>query len=296
MTGFGATVYLQRPDGTIETASPTNGLFYQPSISPIGDQVVFFGGVSGFPRLWSHVPGESEGSVEPLTTEGSGARHPSFDWQGARIAFASDLASPRPGETVDEISSVTRNVRADMHLHIYTSLPDGSGVTMVTEGPYIDHRPAWSPDGEWITFASNRSGESGIWRVPASGGGDPTPVFTGTWGYRPWFTSTGESILFYGPNGDRHRIWVVNVDSGTVERLEADDRGTTHGPFLEASRPDTVLAHSTRGGSWGIWEFPLGAAARPPRCLTPDGFPIAAHASRSSTGVLAFDVKKAIAR
>lgn len=293
MRGFEATVYLQHPDGTVETASPTNGLFYQASISPTGGQVLFFGGVSGFPRIWSHVPGEEEGSIEPLTAADSGARHPSFDWEGARIAFASDRSSTRAGETVDEISSATRDVRAGMHMHIFTALPDGSEVTMVTNGPYIDHRPAWSPDGRWITFASNRSGESGIWRVPAAGGTDPTPVFTRTWGYRPWFSSTGESILFYGPDGDRHRIWVVNLDTWVVEPLEADDRGTTHGPFLEASRPNTVLAHSTRGGSWGIWEFPLDGATRRPRCITPDGFPIAAHASRSSTGVLAFDAKRA---
>jgi Tol biopolymer transport system component len=28
----------------------------------------------------------------------------------------------------------------------------------------------WSPDGKWIYFSSNRSGEFNIWKMPAAGG------------------------------------------------------------------------------------------------------------------------------
>jgi hypothetical protein len=66
----------------------------------------------------------------------------------------------------------------------------------------------------------------------------------------------------------------------------------THGPFVGAAQPHVVLAHSTRCGDWGIWEFPLAASRREPRCITPPGFSSAAHATRSNTGILAFDVKR----
>lgn len=290
MSGFGATVYVQYPDGSVETASPSNGLFYQASISPRGDQLVFFGGVAGFPRLWSHRPGDDGDSPTPLTPEDSGARHPSFDWLGERIVFASDRSSPQPGETLDQISSTTRTVTAGIQMHIYTARPDGSEVRRITDGPFVDHRPTFSPDGDWIAFPSNRSGQTGIWSVPFDGSADPTPVFTDRWGYRPWYTHDEKWILCYGPDGRRHRIWKVNVGSGLTEPLVADDAGMTHGPFVGAERPDVVLAHSTRGGDWGIWEFPLNGRDQPSRCVTPGGFPMAAHATRSRNGILAFDV------
>ena len=31
--------------------------------------------------------------------------------------------------------------------------------------------PRWSPDGEWVVFASNRDGPFNIYRKPAGGGG-----------------------------------------------------------------------------------------------------------------------------
>ena len=117
-----------------------------------------------------------------------------------------------------------------MQLHLFTANPDGTDVRQITEGPYQDHRPSFRPDGEWLVFASNRSGETAIWRVPAEGGQEPEPVFIDHWGYRPWYTPDGSSVLFYGPDGNRHRI-------------------------------------SNRGGEMGIWELPLRGAWTP-RCAS----------------------------
>ena len=38
--------------------------------------------------------------------------------------------------------------------------------------------PSWSPDGKWITFLSDRSGEENLWIAPASGQGEAHPL---TW-------------------------------------------------------------------------------------------------------------------
>jgi hypothetical protein len=40
----------------------------------------------------------------------------------------------------------------------------------LTAHPAADLRPAWSPDGKWIAFASDRDGGWRLYRVPASGG------------------------------------------------------------------------------------------------------------------------------
>ena len=38
----------------------------------------------------------------------------------------------------------------------------------ITAGEFEDVVPSWSADGGWIYFASNRSGEMQIWKVPFS--------------------------------------------------------------------------------------------------------------------------------
>jgi Tol biopolymer transport system component len=36
--------------------------------------------------------------------------------------------------------------------------PGGGGLTRLTSSPGNDAHPTWSPDAEWIAFASNRTG------------------------------------------------------------------------------------------------------------------------------------------
>jgi len=47
-----------------------------------------------------------------------------------------------------------------------------SGVrTALTDSSALNHSPAWSPDGKWIYFVSNRDGANDIYRIPIGGGG-----------------------------------------------------------------------------------------------------------------------------
>jgi dipeptidyl aminopeptidase/acylaminoacyl peptidase len=73
--------------------------------------------------------------------------------------------------------------------HLYVFDVAGKRAKQVTSGDYDDHAPAWSPDGQRLAFASNRSQpdpdatfDSDIWVVDADNtdeGAHPTPVTTG---------------------------------------------------------------------------------------------------------------------
>ena len=62
------------------------------------------------------------------------------------------------------------------------TVPAGGGEPVrVTNDPAIDWSPAWSPDGRFLYFVSDRSGAFNLWRVPideATGRttGDPVAV------------------------------------------------------------------------------------------------------------------------
>ena len=287
---FSARVYLAYPDGSVRPVSRPHGLFYQASVNAAGTDVVFYGAQSGQLRLWRHEVDQPQPSPVPITSAEAGARHPSFDWAGERLVFAFDDPFPEQTQTVETLSAATRETDPSLRLNLFTMNPDGSDLAQVTEGPYLDHRPSFSPDGRWIAFASNRSGDAAIWRVPADGSSDPTPVFTDHWGFRPWYSGDGNRILFYGPDGARHRIWCVDVTTGLAIPLTSDDRGMTHGPFVPPASEDELLVHSTRGGAWGIWRLPIDGDARPVE-LTPPDFPGAAHPTMSREGLMAFDIK-----
>lgn len=46
----------------------------------------------------------------------------------------------------------------------------------LTSGTALDFAPRWSPDGEWISFISTRSGSRQLWMMPATGG-EPQLLF-----------------------------------------------------------------------------------------------------------------------
>jgi len=66
---------------------------------------------------------------------------------------------------------------------IWTMPVNGGEAIPVTSDAFIDWNPVWSPDGEYLYFASDRGGSQNLWRVPideetGSVLGEPQPVTT----------------------------------------------------------------------------------------------------------------------
>ena len=95
--------------------------------------------------------------------------------------------------------------------------------------------PSWSNDGKWIYFASNRSGELQIWKVPRSGESpsDPAVQVTKEGGFRPIQSRDGKYLYFAKGRG-RRGLW----------RLELNDNVTTH--------EEPVLPSLENWGWWTI--------------------------------------------
>ena len=170
---------------------------------------------------------------------------------------------------------------------------DGAWERRLTDGRYLDQRPALSPNGAMVVFVSNRGGTPGLWLVAADGRSKPAALLTKTRAYRPWWSVDGKHIFFFVLGKEPHRIHVVPISGGRPVRLINDDRGDTHGPYADPGGRHLIV-HSTRdsddSGSpvWRLYELPLDGT--PPRRLAPPNHPRGAHGTRARNGVMTFDV------
>jgi Tol biopolymer transport system component len=83
-----------------------------------------------------------------------------------------------------------------------------------------DRRPAFSPDGEWISyFHCPRSPRGDLWVIPAEGGEPRRLTFDDTFGGTPVWTPDGERIVYSSTLGGSRTLWQVTADGGEPEPL-----------------------------------------------------------------------------
>lgn len=157
---------------------------------------------------------------------------------------------------------VVVDARGDLY-----SVPAKDGATRpLTSGSAVRERdPAWSPDGRWIAYLSDETGEYDLWIRPQDGTAAPRRLTTdgAPWKHAPVFSPDGRKIAF----GDRsQRLRVVDVESGKVTEL---DRSGFEDIDVYSFSPDSrwivyEKSHATRlPGLWAVSlearkPFPLG--------------------------------------
>ena len=286
---FYADCFAFAPEQEPRRLTPGNGIYYQPSMHPEGTQVVYAGAKLGPPRIW--VADLAEDTRTPLSPSDAAALHPAYSWDGERVVFCSDAASPHPKVQVEELSRGGRPTRIQQ-FHIYSMNRDGTDLRQLTSGNCTDVRPCFSPDGETVLFVSNRGKRfDRLWTIPADGGEEPRMLYDEGRAYRPWYSADGAWIYFHDLDDDRHDIHRIPAVGGKREQITEDGYFVrAHGSFADPNG-ETLLVHATRAERFGIWELSLTSDAEP-RELTIPGFDTAYHATRSRDGVMAFDLPR----
>ncbi|MDX1500760.1 MAG: DUF1579 family protein [Thermoanaerobaculia bacterium] len=153
-------LYLLAPDGRIDRQLTDNEADdCQPDVTPDGRTVVFWSDRGGSGEIWS-MPLDG-GEARRLTDVPANDLVPAHRYGG----------EGPPRVSPDGASIVWMSIRDGETFDVYTMALDGSGVRRLTHHLADDGYPAWSPDGAWIAFDSNRYGTHDLYVVRPDGSG-----------------------------------------------------------------------------------------------------------------------------
>ena len=138
--------------------------------------------------------------------------------------------------------------------------------------------PAWSPDGQWLVYASTCEGNAELYRMRPDGSGVERLTRTPGAEHGPAFSPDGSRIAYaYHRKGDDPEIMIMAAD-GSNPRTATENEATEWGPTW--SPEGTRIAYeSTRDGNGDIWILDLASGVEtwltdePSRDLAPDWSP-----------------------
>lgn len=229
----------------------------EPAMSPDGTRIAFTRQVGG---AWEVFAVNIDGTdLRRLTTDGRTARTPAWSPDGQRIAFASDRGADYvthiwvindDGSNPQQITSGTSDEYSPSwapdghHLAFARSEPEipdaplavdifvldlddlGAAPVQITNRAGHDDAPAFSPDGEWIAFQSNRDAPPGEpWEIQAyvvrsDGTGQVTRLSPqGVRSYHPsWQLPSGGRLVV----SDSENLFTVAPDGTEWRQLTYD--------------------------------------------------------------------------
>lgn len=108
---------------------------------------------------------------------------------------------------------------------IWVTPKNGGEARRITSTPASEENPHFSPDGQWLTFSSNRSGIDQVYVVSAQGGSPIRLTWYPAASYPRGWTSDGKHVLYASsretaPTG-YNRLWTVPAKGGPSTLLPA---------------------------------------------------------------------------
>jgi Tol biopolymer transport system component/C-terminal processing protease CtpA/Prc len=154
---------------------------------------------------------------------------------------------------------------------IWVASSSGGRATALTNNVEMNDNPVWSPDGQYIAFASNRYGSWDIFVVPAEGGPSKRLTFSSGSEIPSDWTPDGKEIAFVSTRDDTYpAVYTVNVETGRTRKLFRDMMAIGS-PHFEAAGTKVVYTrlgfpavrpryHGSAASQ--LWEYDLASNKR----------------------------------
>ena len=194
--------------------------------------------VTGGLALISTETGETRSLTSP-PTKSTPDRHPAVSPDGRTVAFG------RWGGFMESIYLL--DLTEDLK-------PKGEPRRLISLKSYL-WGLAWTPDGREIIFSSGFIADMSLWKVPASGAGEPEPLpFTGE-GIYPTVSRSGNRLAYQNAVCDTN-IWRLSlsgpgVAAGAPSRFIASTRAEESAQYSPDGK--RIAFESHRSGPQGLW-------------------------------------------
>ncbi len=144
-----------------------------------------------------------------------------------RIPGARPTLRPRVVDVADAVGHFSvapggKRVAVEARGDIWTVPAEHGSPRNLTRSSGVAERfPSWSPDGRWIAFFSDRSGEYELHVIQSDGRGEERQVTSGhrTFFYPATWSPNSERLVFQEKTGE---LWLCTLATGALERITAD--------------------------------------------------------------------------
>ena len=248
-------------DGSAEVLNATlTGRIRDPAVSPDGKQIAFeyVSDAGGATHIW--VYDLDQATFSRLTFAGSENMHPFWRPDGSEVGFSSDrdglmslysrpvdlsgearllLADPDDGLfearwTPDGRWLVYRrgSITAADGVDLFYSAPHAdSTAVVILDTPAEELNPSLSPDGRWLAYTSDESGETEVYVRPFPGPGGRSQVST-EGGRNPMWAHNGREIFYLA--WDSFSLTVATVRTDPDFAVESREQLFTWDPFVSS--------------------------------------------------------------
>ncbi len=155
---------------------------------------------------------------------------------------------------------------------LYIKQINGSTATRLSSDPASEIQPSFSPSGDKVAYASNRSGNWDIWVIGVDGGNPVRLTTSMSNDIHPSWSADGKWIVYcsYGTRSMQWELWIVSTENPSLKKWIG------YGMFPEWSPNPAInkIAYQLsryRGSQWfSIWTIDLvdGEARFPTEIVT----------------------------
>ncbi|GAB4296069.1 MAG: S41 family peptidase [Ignavibacteriaceae bacterium] len=166
------------------------------------------------------------------------------------------------------ISSTGKRAVFEARGDIFTVPAEKGEIKNITSTPGIrEIFPAWSPDGKWICYLSDRSGEYEIYIIRSDGSGEERRITNDgkVWRFQPVWSPDSKKIAF---SDKTHSLYYTDIETGTT--VKADESQYEDITDYSWSPDSKWLAYTKSNNNElpGIWLYSIKSGEA--RLLTDD--------------------------